>query len=652
ENLSGVRVVKAFARQGYEQDKFEVDNFLGEKDNYWLQLLPDHEYIVELGYKASGTTYFEMVARSNRFRMPRGDEQREQKYADWGQVHLQDPSVELPITVDKWRYNYYRYWKQWRIFHQGEERGFWILLLHNHLPFVRHPEYDIFLEEQWLFEAVTSVYTQLISLFWNLEREGIDFRMTLSLSPTLMSMLRDPMLQQRYRTHIKEVISFAEREYANSLEKPYRYTIEQLLHRFFLARRIFETYGGDITRALNDFQNQGKLEIITCPATHPILPFYLHYPQAVRAQIRTAIIQYERVFQRRPQGMWLPENAYHPGLDEFLLSEGIRWTVVNSHGLRQGDTRCFYGIEAPVITRSGLCVFGIDDKTKGQVWCKRNGYPGDPRYKEWYRDVVWDADWDYIPDYFKTAGIRRNSGLKYYRVTGKDVPLSRKDYYHPDWAAQAAAEHAAQFVHLREMNAQEFFRNNHRKPVYLSAYDGELFGHWWEEGPYWLELVLKRMLYNQNTVRPITPSEYLSEQHHHQRLNPGITSWGEGDFFATWLETHPDRSNAWIYRHLFRTIDHMIHLASEKKEAAGLEQRALNQAARELMLAQSSDWGFLISTRQASQYSMMRIRRHIYWAEELLQQIQHGRIDRDRLSTLECAHNIFQEEMDFRVFAR
>ena len=633
--------------------KFEVDDFLGDKISYWLNLVPDHEYVAELGYKTYNTTNFEMVARSNRFRMPRGQEQKEQKYADWREIHLPDPSHEMNIPKEKWRYNYYWYRKQGRVSHVEEEKGYWILLLHNHLPFVRHPEHDVFLEEQWLFEAITSVYTQILGLFWKMEKEGTDFRMAIRLSPPLISMLQDQLLQKRYRTHLAELIAFTEKEYANSGDKPYRQTVEQTLHRLFLARRVFEDYRGDITRGFRDFQDQGKLEIITCAATHAILPFYLHYPQMVRAQIHTAIRQYERVFGRRPQGMWLPENAYHPGLDEFLLAEGIRWTSVNTHGLRQGDTRCFYDINAPCITNSGLCIFGIDDKTKGQVWSRRHGYPGDPRYKEWYRDVVWDADWDYIPEYFKIAGVRRNSGLKYYRVTGKDVPLDKKDYYHPDWAAQAAAEHSSQFVRDRETQTRDFWNKNCRKPVFFSAYDGELFGHWWEEGPYWIELVLKKMLYDQTVVRPVTPSEYLSEQHHHQRLTPGISSWGEGDYFATWLNNRTDdHPNAWVYRPLFRLIDLMTRLAEEKSRATGLEERALNQAARELMLAQSSDWGFLIDTKQAAHYSQMRIVRHIHWAEELLRQVQDKSIDERLLATLEYAHNIFSKDMDFRIFAR
>lgn len=632
--------------------KFEVDDFLKDKTNYWLKLEPEHNYIVELGYKTYGTTFFEMVARSNPFTMPRAAEQKEQRYSDWRRIELPDPAVEVNVDEGKWRYNFYLYWKHRQINYREEEKGYWMLLLHNHLPFIRHPEYEVFFEEQWLFEAMTSVYTQLLYLFQTLEKDGLDFRLTLSLSPTLMSMLQDPLLQQRYRRHIRELIAFAEKEYSNSENKPFRGAIEQSLQRFFHARRVFDGYDGDLLKGFGYYMNQGKLELITCPATHAILPFYLHYPEVIRTQIRTAIRLFQRIFRRSPQGMWLPENAYHPGLDSFLLSEGINWTVVNTHAFRQGDTRSFYDIQAPVITNAGLCIFGIDDKTKGQVWSKTTGYPGDPRYKEWYRDVAWDADWDYLPEYFKIGGFRRNSGLKYYRITGKEISLDRKEYYRPDWAAQAAAEHAGQFIFHRGVQANEFWQKNKRKPIYLSAYDGELFGHWWEEGPYWLELVFRKMLYDQSTVRPITPTEYLAEQHHHQRLTPGITTWGEGDYFDTWLDTRSYQPNAWVYRHLFRLIDKMTNLAKDKENLSPVEGRALNQATREIMLAQSSDWGFLIKTRQAIRYSEIRLVRHLHWAKQLLQQVQQGAVDQETLTLLEYADNLFPGEVDFRDLAR
>ncbi|MGA1845094.1 MAG: 1,4-alpha-glucan branching protein domain-containing protein [bacterium] len=631
---------------------FEIDDYIADKNDYWVELSPDHEYICELGYKAKGTNFFEMVARSNRFRMPKDFPEQEEKYAEWAEINCECLPVEIPVSENRWRFNQYKLWREGRALNQPPEQGYWVLLLHNHLPFIRHPEYEVSLEEQWLFEAITAVYSQLLSMFWNLEREGIDFRLTLSLSPPLISMFQDPLLQDRYRRHIAEVIRFAEKEYDNSAGKPFRHTLEITMARLHKAKEVFDAYEGDLTRGFRDFQNMGKIEICACPATHAILPFYMHYPEAIRAQIQIAIRQYQRVFGCWPRGMWLPENAFCPGLDAYMSEQGIKWTVVNTHGIRQADTMPFFDVFAPVITQNGLAVFGIDEETKSQVWSRDHGYPGDGRYKEWYKDVGYEADWDYLPDYFKAANVRRNTGLKYHRVTGKKLPLHEKEYYHPEWAAEAVNEHAGQFVYFRGLQALNLHQKYNRCPIIFSAYDGELFGHWWEEGPSWIEMVFRKMLFDQATVRPVTPAEYLFQYRHHQRLMPGISSWGNEDYFSTWLEGRAYQPNTWIYRHVFKILDRLINIASEHRNAEGIERRALNQAAREFFLAQSSDWGFLIQTGQAVRYSEMRTVRHLTWAKELLHQVQAGTIDETFLKTLEDANTIFSQDMDFRVFCR
>ncbi|MGA1870088.1 MAG: 1,4-alpha-glucan branching protein domain-containing protein [bacterium] len=638
---------------GYNYNNvFEIDDYIQDKNDYWFTLHPDHDYICEIGYKAKNSNFFEMVARSNSFRMPKNFKEKEEKYVEWAKTDCEYHPVYVQTGEDDWRFNLYKCWREGCVHNKPPEKGYWVLMLHNHLPFVRHPEHDISLEEQWLFEAITSVYTQLLAMFWRLEKESIDFRLTLSLSPPLISMLQDKLLQDRYRRHISEVISFAEKEYAHSHDKPFRHTLELLLSKFHKAKEVFESYSGDITHGFRDFQNLGKLEICVCPATHAILPFYLHYPEAIRAQIQIACRQYERVFGCWPRGIWLPENAYAPALDLYLREQGIKWTMVNTPGIRQSDTKVLFDVYAPVITHSGLTVFGIDEETKSQVWSKKDGYPGDGRYKDWYKDVGYEADWDYLPPYFKEANIRRSTGLKYHRVTERTLPLDRKEYYHPEWAGEAIAEHAGQFVYFRGLQALDLQKKYNRNPVIFSAYDGELFGHWWEEGPAWIETVFRKMLYDQSTVRPVTPSEYLYQYTHHQKVTPGISSWGTEDYFGTWLDGRDYQPNTWIFRHIFKILDRLINCASAKRSAEGLEKRALDQAARELLLAQSSDWGFLIQTGQAIRYSEMRIVKHLNWAKELLREVEEGQINQTLLESLENANTIFNLDMDFRVFCR
>lgn len=635
-------------------DMFEVDDWLNDKNSYWLDVQGGNDYIAEIGYRAEGTEFFELVARSNSIFIPKGFTETQERYAEWGTVEVDPNIVEVQVAGDDWRFNQYHYWRN-RTHSAPDEKGYWALVLHQHLPFIRHPEYKVPLEEQWFMEAVVSVYTQLIHMFWNLERDKVDFRVTLSLTPSLMSMMQDDLLKIRAARHIDECIALATRERDNSFGQPYHDTVQDILHRFWVAKEVFEAYEGDLTRAYRDFQNLGKIEVITCPATHMVLPLFKQFPEAVRAQLRTACDQYERVMGRRPRGIWLPENAYTPGIDAFLAEEGIKWHVINANGIDEGDTRSFFGTNRPVISHNGVAAFGIDQETRAQVWSREAGYPGHPNYKEWYRDLGYEADWDYLPDYWKTANVRRNTGLKYYRITAKGADLGAKDYYQPLWAEGTVHEQAGQFVYYRGLQV------NHgqatlggEKPLILSAYDAELFGHWWEEGPAWLESVYRKMLFDQSEVRPVTPSEYLGEHPTHQRMTPGASSWGKKDYFQTWVDQREYQPNSWIFRHLYRLCNRMIDAATEHQETEdNILKRALNQAARELFLAISSDWGFLIFTGQAVRYSEVRTVVHINRCKELLRQIQAGEtIDLRYLNTLEHGDTIFCKDMDFRVFAR
>ncbi len=632
---------------------FEVNDWLDDKHEYWLRVPPDNDYVAELGYRAEGTEYFETVARSNTIRAPKGSPTNAERYAEGATCSVPYEPVEVPVQPDEWRFNQYLYWRN-RTHEAPEEKGYWALVLHQHLPYVRHPEYKVSLEEQWYFEAVLAVYTQLLALFWRLERDKVDFRLTVSLSPPLMAMMQDPLLKQRAARHIDECIALATRERDQSHGQPYHDTTEQILHRFCMAKEVFDAYEGDLTRGYRDFQNMGKLEVIACPGTHPVLPLFRHMPETVRGHIQLACRQYERVFGRRPRGMWLPENAFTPGLDEALAAEDIRYCLTDATGLKEGDTRCHYGTNAPVITPAGVACFGIDEETRAQVWSREGGYPGHENYKEWYRDLGYDADWDYLPDYFKTANVRRNTGIKYYRITKKGADLGGKDYYRPLWAEGTVHEQAGQFVYFRGAKAHHVRASDGIKPCTVSAYDGELFGHWWEEGPAWLESVFRKLCCDQQEVRPVTLSEYLSEQPSHQKLMPGASSWGKKNYFQVWVDGREYQPNCWVLRHYYRLCDRMSDVAARFAEATDpLVIRALNQAAREFCLAVSSDWAFLIETGQAVRYSELRIIRHVDRAATLLRQVEDDAVDATYLATLEAADNIFPwADMDFRAFSR
>ena len=309
-------------------------------------------------------------------------------------------------------------------------KGYLSFILHAHLPYVRHPEYHAFLEEDWLFEAITETYIPLIEVFEKLVEDNIDFRLTMSLTPPLVSMLADEVLQSRYLQYLDKRIHLAGLEVERTKHQPEFLRLAQMYLKYFKnARFVFaEKYRRNIVTAFKNFQDMGKLEIITCGATHGYLPLMNGNVNAMRAQIKVAVDHYEKHFGRKPRGIWLPECGYEPGIDQILKEAGIRFFITETHGILYAAPRPKYGIFAPVYCPSGVAAFGRDMESSKQVWSSKEGYPGDFAYRDFYRDVGFDLDYDYVKPYLHGDGKRGNLGIKYYRITGK---TNHKEPYQP-----------------------------------------------------------------------------------------------------------------------------------------------------------------------------------------------------------------------------
>ncbi len=527
--------------------------------------------------------------------------------------------------------------------------GYWLLVLHSHLPFVRHPEYNDSLEERWLYEAILETYIPLLDVLERLYDEGIDFKLTVSLTPPLCAMLSDPLLQNRALRYIEKMLELAEKEKVRTKDLPeYNRTANMYLERFKTAREIFAgRYSKNILNGFKKFQDIGNIEIITSSATHGYLPLMSAHPEAVRGQVLTGIKDYERYFGKKPSGIWNSECGYYPGLENILKEGEIRYFFVDTHGMLYADNYPKYGVFAPLSTKNNIAYFGRDTETSHSVWSAKEGYPGDPNYREFYRDIGFDLDYDYIKPYIHESGLRISTGFKYHKITGVTVPMENKQPYDPLKASKKAVEDAIHFVFRREEQIASLRVKMDREPVIVSLYDSELFGHWWYEGPEFIYNCLK-LMNGSKTIRSITASEYLEKFPSSQVATPPMSSWGYKGYNEFWL----NEANDWIYFHLDDMTENMIKLADkDKNNITALEKRALNQAARELLLAQSSDWAFIMKTNTMAQYAARRTREHICRFNKLYSMINSDNIDDEWLAWLEERDNIFPL-IDYRVYRR
>jgi 1,4-alpha-glucan branching enzyme len=523
--------------------------------------------------------------------------------------------------------------------------GYLALILHAHLPFVRHPEHERFLEETWLFEAITEAYLPLLALLYGWQRDSVEARLTLTLSPTLCSMLQDPLLQARYERHLAELLDLAGKEiHRTRLERPFHRLALFYRERFTAARDAYAAWGRDLVGAFRRFQEAGRLEIITSAATHALLPLLADHPPSVRAQVLVARDHYRACFGREPRGFWLPECAYGEGLDDVLQEADIRWLVTDTHGLLHAQPQPLYGTLAPVFTPAGTAAFGRDPESARQVWSRHEGYPGDRRYRDFYRDIGFDLDYDYVKPYLPAPGHRGTTGIKYYRITGG---APEKEPYDRPAALEAADQHAGQFLAARLAQVQAVAGMLDRPPLIVAPYDAELFGHWWYEGPEFLDALVRKVCRDQKELSLITPGEYLRRHPTNQVAMPSPSSWGEEGYWRVWL----NEKTEWIYPHLRIAQERMTELARRFPQPAPLQERFLKQAARELLLSQASDWPFILRTGTSPDYARQRVTEHLLRFTRIYEQLMAGPVDAEWLRQLEEVDIVFPD-ISYRYWTR
>jgi 1,4-alpha-glucan branching enzyme len=532
--------------------------------------------------------------------------------------------------------------------------GYLALILHAHLPFVRHPEHEHFLEEDWFFEAVTESYIPLLRMMRRLVDDSVPFKLTMSLTPTLCAMLQDEFLRERYVRHLDLLIGLTANEQKRNRKHPQLRELADFYFDLFSEnRRLFvDEWKCDVLSVFRELRETGALEIIASAATHGLLPILQQQaPQAARAQVLIGRDVYADLFGAEPSGFWLPECAYAPGLEAILQEANIRWFVLDAHGLLFGKPRPRRSIYAPCYTPSGPAAFARDRDSSRQVWSAHEGYPGDPAYREFYRDIGFDLPMDHLGPIAR--GSRKFSGVKYHRITGTG---DQKQLYDRAAAENAAAKHASHFLEQRRKQAREIGELGF-DPIIVAPFDAELFGHWWFEGPVFLEQFIRQAA-NERDFRLTTPSEFLAAHPTQQIVEPAASTWGENGHLAVWL----DPSNAWIYPHLHAALQKMIGLAQSAStvvgqprmrsglpgkrlasEATALEftDRVLKQLARELLLAQASDWAFLMKTGTAREYATKRTIEHLARFDRLHDQLVTNHVDETFLRDCERRDNLF-----------
>jgi len=529
------------------------------------------------------------------------------------------------------------------------------LVLHSHLPYVRGagrwPH-----GEEWVHEAILGTYLPLLVLLHDLRAEGVPYRLTIGLTPTLLEQLADPDIGARFIVYADDQIRRAELDAwdfgvagasaKQAVAEFYRGSYSRLKQAFL------QRFGRDLVGAFADLARTGQVEILTSAATHGYLP--LLDPRSVEAQLTVGLASTRRLTGLEPTGIWLPECAYKPGLERALERQGFTHFFTDAalmqgrevaraakpYRSRREDRHSGAGAAVAVVedreslidptvdlfrpylvADSAVAAVSRHPEISGQVWSAAQGYPGDPFYREFHRKDD-------------------RSGLRYWRVTGT-ADLGDKAEYVVALAADRVREHAMHFTASIREELAAHRKATGRDGVLVTTFDSELFGHWWFEGIDWLGLVLRELGDIATTV-----ARRLEAQPPRERVALAEGSWGKNNDHSTWIAPQTQ----WMWDAI-RDAAARVRAVADDPPRDPFRKRAADHALRELLLLESSDWPFLVTTGQAGDYATERFRSHAQRLGRSLELAAHGaRTDEVELRSLERADNPFPDA-DIRSFA-
>ena len=517
------------------------------------------------------------------------------------------------------------------------------LILHAHLPYVRHVEYPKFLEENWLFESLNETYIPLLIMLDRMDKDSVPYHISICFSPTLLTMLTDEALQERFVNYMNERIELGEKEVRRTESEDTE--CHEMAKRYLGYAKVnletFESYERNILTGYKNLADRNRIELLTTAATHAYLPLYKDYPTAINAQVIMGLRTHKRVFGQSAKGFWLPECGYYPGLDEVLAGNGVSWCQLASHSVITSLDKSIYGGYKPVRLPSGLIGFPRDWSVTSLVWSSVSGYPCDGDYRDFYRDIGYYMPLDYVRPYIHEPEVRVFTGYKYHAITGR---TDDKRFYDIEKAREKISLHVDNFLYNIKRKGIMIEASGVSDPVFNLCFDAELFGHRWYEGIDFLEGVIRGAVDAPDAVLT-TPTSVILEDGESEALEINESSWGTGGYSDTWL----DGSNAWIYKHIRKAIDRMQDLTHRFPDQGSLKGRFLNQASRELLLAMASDWPCIMHDNTSVTYAEKRLRNHLGSFNVVYSSMSRNTVNTEWLINAERRNVIFPD-IDYNLF--
>jgi 1,4-alpha-glucan branching enzyme len=479
----------------------------------------------------------------------------------------------------------------------GMTRGAFALVLHSHLPWLlHHGRWPV--GEEWLYQAWATSYLPVLDVLDRLAVEGRTDLLTLGVTPVLAAQLDDPDAVQACATWIG-FWSARSQQLAGNRDSDLQQLAGYEYRESTWAMAEHERRGA-LSPWLRRLKDAGAVELLGGPAAHPFQPLYPD--EVVAASLRVGLDDAAIRFGARNHGMWAPECGYRPGLETVYEDHGITHFMVDGPNFLRVGEPTWAGRR---VSDSDVVAFARDLEVTYRVWSPRRGYPSDAHYRDFH---TFDHD----------------SGFRRARVTGVHTPPELKAPYDPDAVAPVIARDAADFVDVVVARLDEIAAQRGEPGLVVAGYDTELFGHWWHEGPQWLEQVLR--LLPQAGVEVTTLARARERGYVEGRVDLQPGSWGSGKDWRVWAGPAVADMVADNDKLARQWLDH-LHQVSVQRPT--MRDPLADQIAREALLALASDWAFMVSKDSAAQYARARHDQHHRLFTELLER-WHASVSADR----------------------
>ncbi|WP_116046565.1 1,4-alpha-glucan branching protein domain-containing protein [Amycolatopsis palatopharyngis] len=459
--------------------------------------------------------------------------------------------------------------------------GTFCLVLHSHLPWLaHHGSWPV--GEEWLYQSWAHSYLPVLDLLRRFAEEGRRDVLTLGVTPVLAAQLDDPYSLRAFHEWLGTWR--LRTEHAAGLWRGQDALSALAADEHRTATRALEDFEAHwrhgFSPMLRSLVDSDVVELLGGPLAHPFQP--LLDPRVRDFALRGGLDDTRLRIGRRPEGIWAPECGYAPGMENGYSAAGVRRFLVDGPSLR-GDTSA-----ARTVGSSDVVCFGRDLEVTYRVWSPKAGYPGHANYRDFH---TWAHE----------------VGLKPSRVTGKTVEPADKAPYEPALAAETLETHVKDFVDTVVTRLRSLRQQHGRESLVVAAYDTELFGHWWHEGPAWLEGILRAL--PEAGVRVTTLRGALEAGHLGGPVDLPASSWGSGKDWRVWdgeqvADMVADNT----------ALQQRLLAAHERTE---LRDPVRDQALREAMLALSSDWAFMVTKDSAADYARRRAQVHTSRFDEL-----------------------------------